>query len=155
MNTSGIWSEPLRLSGKPCIRGHRFSMAQLLAEMAEREDTLKSIAENFDIEYSEIKLAWIDLVGELCKLKINSQYIMSDPETRGGENCLQGHRIPISLVMMGLLEENWTTKEEADDYDLEPEEVEGMLWNLASLLDRDWTNGPPENIAEAIRKGPE
>ncbi len=155
MNTPGIWTDQLRCSGKPCIHGHRFSMAQLLAEMAEGEDTLKSIAENFEIDYDEIKLAWTDLVEELCKLKINSQYIMSDPEMRGGENCIQGRRIPISLVLMGLLEEEWTTKQEADDYDLDTEEVEGVLWNLASLLDRNWTTGPPEDIATAIRKGPE
>lgn len=153
MNTVGIWSEKLRLSGKPCIRGERFSMAQLLAELADG-NRLSEIAENFDIDYNKIKLAWTDLVNELCQLKINSQYIMSDPETRGGQNYLQGHRIPISLVLMNLLEEDWAPKQEADDYDLEPEEVEGMLWNLASLLDRDWINGPPEDIADAIKKGP-
>lgn len=153
MNTDGIWSDRLRLGGKPCISGHRFSVAQLLAEMAEGEDTLSSIAENFDIDYDKIKLAWTNLIQELSKLKINSQYIMSDPETRGGENCIEG--IPISLVLMEILEEDCTAKEEADDYyDLEQEEVEGMLWNLASLLDRDWTNGPPEDIADAIKKGP-
>jgi uncharacterized protein (DUF433 family) len=130
-------------------------MAQLLAEMAEGEDTLTSIAKNFDIEYNRIKQAWTDLVEELCKLKINSEYIVSDPEMRGGQNCVKGHRIPISLVLMGILQEDWTTKQEANDYDLEPEEVEGVLWNLALLLDRNWTNGPPENVAKAIRKGPE
>lgn len=153
MNTPGIWSERCRLSGKPCIRGHRFSMAQLLAELADG-DRLSEIAENFDIDYNSIKLAWTDLVNQLCELKINSQYIMSDPETRGGQNCLQGHRIPISLVLMNLLQEDWIPRQEAEDYDLEQEEVEGMLWNLASLLDRDWTTGPPENIADAIKKGP-
>jgi len=153
MDTTGIWSERLRLGGKPCIRGHRFSMAQLLAELADG-DKLSEIAENFDISYDEIKLAWTDLVSQLCELKINSQYIMSDPETRGGQNCVQGHRIPISLILMGLLEEGWTVKEEAEDYDLEPQEVEGVLWNLASLLDRDWTNGPPEDIEKAIAGGP-
>jgi uncharacterized protein (DUF433 family) len=61
MNTSGIWSDRLRLGGKPCIRGDRFSIAQLLAEMAEGEDTLSSIAENFDVEYDKIKLAWTEL----------------------------------------------------------------------------------------------
>lgn len=49
MNTSGIWSEKLRLSGKPCIRGQRFSMAQLLADGR----PLKEIAEDFDIDYNK------------------------------------------------------------------------------------------------------
>lgn len=152
MNTSGIWVDNLRCGGKPCIRGHRFSISQLIAELASGR-TLKEIAEDFDIDYDNITLAWRDLVNQLCELKINSRYIISDPEMRGGQNCLQGHRIPISLILMNLLDS--TPIEEAKDYDLEPEEVEGMLWNLASLLDRDWTDGPPENIAEAIRKGPE
>lgn len=154
MNTAGIWSEKLRCSGKPCIRGQRFSMSQLLAELADGRP-IKEIAEDFDIDYNKIKLAWTDLVEQLSYLKINSQYIMSDPETRGGQNCVQGHRIPISLVLMNLLEQDWTPKQEADDYDLEPEEVEGVLCNLASLLDRDWTNGPPEDVANAIKKGSE
>lgn len=61
MNTSGIWSEKLRLGGKPCIRGQRFSMSQLIAELADGRP-LKEIAEDFDIDYDKIRLAWIDLV---------------------------------------------------------------------------------------------
>lgn len=48
MNTTGIWSEKLRLSGKPCIRGQRFSMAQLADGRP-----LKEIAEDFDIDYNK------------------------------------------------------------------------------------------------------
>lgn len=129
-------------------------MSSLLAEVADGR-SLSEIAEDFGIDYDKVKLAWTDLVYELSQLKINSQYIISDPEMRGGQNCIYGHRIPIGLMLMNLLQEDSTPKQEADDYDLDAEEVEGMLWNLASLLDRDWTNGPPENIAEAIRKGPQ
>lgn len=129
-------------------------MSSLLAEVADGRN-LTEIAEDFAIDYDKVKLAWTDLVNEICQLKINSQYIMSDPETRGGQNCIQGHRIPISLILMNLLDCDTKPKEEADDYDLDAEEVEGVLWNLAALLDRDWTNGPPKDIAEAIRKGPE
>lgn len=46
MNTPGIWTDQLRCSGKPCIRGHRFSISQLIAELADG-DTLMDIAENF------------------------------------------------------------------------------------------------------------
>lgn len=154
MNTAGIWTDEDRCSGKPCLQKTRMPMCQILAELADGRD-LKEIAEDFDLGYDNVVVAWHDLVEEFCKLKINSQYIMSDPETRGGENCIANHRIPISLLMMNFLEENSTPKQEAHDYDLENEEVEGVLWNLASLLDRDWSKGPPENIAEAIRKGPE
>jgi uncharacterized protein (DUF433 family) len=151
MNTSGIWSTKDCLSGKPCIREHKFSMAQLITEVSDGK-SLRGIAEDYEIDYDKIELAWTDLVQELRKLKINSQYIMSDPETRGGENCIHGHRIPINLILMNLLQENSIPKQEAYDYDLEDEEVEGVLWNLASLLDRDWTNGPPED--KTIAGGP-
>ena len=152
MNTPGIWSEPLRCSGKPCIRGTRFSLSQILAEMAEGVDTIKGLAEDFELEYDKVKLAWTDLIQELGKLKLDTEYILSDPDVRGGENCLRWHRIPISQVLMDLLEENSTAKEEASDYALEPKKVEGMLWNLASLLDHNWIDGPPEIAKEG--KGP-
>ncbi len=154
MNTPGIWTDKDRCSGKPCLQGTRMPMCQILAELADGRD-LKEIAEDFDLDYDTIVVAWHDLIEELCKLSINSQYIMSDPETRGGESCIQGHRIPISLVLMNFLEENSTPKQEAENYDLEPEEVEGILWNLASLLDRTWENGPPVDIEKAIAGGPE
>jgi uncharacterized protein (DUF433 family) len=140
MDTTGIWTTKNRLGGKPCIRGHRFSMAQLLGEVADGI-TLREISSNFDIDYVNIKSAWIDLVNELCLLKIVSKHIMADPETMGGVNCLQGHRIPISLTLMDLLER--TCEEEAEDFDLEVEEVEGMLCDLAVLLDRSWVDGSP------------
>lgn len=154
VNTSGIWTERQRCGGKPCMRNTRMKISQILAELADG-GRLSEIAEDFELDYNNLKIAWHDLVGELCKLRINSEYIMSDSETRGGQNCVQGHRIPISMILMGLLDSNHTPKQEAHDYDLEQDQVEGILWNLASLLDRNWMHGPPENIAEAIRKGPE
>lgn len=35
MNTEHIWTDSNRCSGKPCIRGTRFPIAQLLAEIAD------------------------------------------------------------------------------------------------------------------------
>ena len=148
MNTTGIWTDKDRLGGKPCIRGHRLSIAQLIAEVADGR-SLKEIAKDFGIDYNDIWSAWVDLVNELCLLKINSNYIMSE-ET--GTNCLCG--TPISLFLMNILLDNRTPSEEAKNHDLDTNEIEGMLWNLASLLDRDWTNGPPKNIEQAISEGP-
>ncbi len=141
MNTIGIWTEAGRLGGKPCIRGHRFTIAQLLGELADGR-TLREISEDFDINYDNIKAAWIDLVNELCLLKINTKHIMSDQEVRGGQNCLQGHRIPISLTLMNLLVENRTSKSEAEDYELEESEITGMLWDLATMLNQEWVTTP-------------
>ena len=148
MNSNGIWTDKLRLGGTPCIRWHRFSLAQLLAEVADGS-TLKQIVEDFDIDYDYIREAWCDLVQQLALLKINSQYIMSDR----GENCIKGHRIPISLILMTLLQQNWTPKEVAYNWDLTSEQVEGVLWNLATLLDRSWVNGPPQDIERVIAEG--
>ncbi len=148
MNTTGIWSEKDRVGGCPCIRGHRFSLAQLLAEVASGRP-LREISEDFYINYDGIRVAWTDLVNELHLLNINSEYIMSD-----GENCLRDTGLPISLILMSLLVENRTPKEAGYYYDLEQKQIEGLLWNLASLLDRDWTKGPPDNISQAIKEGP-
>lgn len=150
MNTTAIWSEKLRMGGKPCIRGQRFPMSQLLAEVCDGV-TLREISDNFDIDYDNIKAAWIDLVNELCLLKINSKYII-----REEVNCLKevvhlrGDRIPVSLVLMDLLLDNSTPMEESAKRDLRPEQVEGMLNDLANLLSYDWTGGPPE---KAILEG--
>jgi uncharacterized protein (DUF433 family) len=154
MNTTGIWTDKDRCSGKPCLRNTRMPMCQILAELADGRP-LSEIAEDFDLDYNNMKEAWTNLVQELNKLRINSKYIMSDPDTRGGENCIQGHRIPISLLLMNLLDGDSTPNEEAEDYELEQEEVEGVLWNLAALLDREWTDGPPADIKKAISEGPE
>lgn len=143
MNTTGIWSEGMRLGGKPCIRKHRFSMAQLMAELADGGN-LKQIAEDFDIDYDIMRVAWSDLVDELCLLKINTDHIMSDQK---GVNCLQGRGISISIMLTDLLVENRTVEEEATKFvDLDKDEIEGMLRDLAMLLDQDWTGGPPKNL---------
>lgn len=60
LNTKGIWSESLRLGGKPCVRGHRFSVSQLLAELAEG-NSLQDIAENFEIELADLTQVLWDL----------------------------------------------------------------------------------------------
>lgn len=148
MTTEAIWVDPQRLGGSPCVQGSRFSLAQLLAEMT--DGTLQDIADNFDIDYNRLEAAWISLVNQLSLLKINSRYIMSDPDIRGGQNCLRGHRIPISLILMNLVHS--TVSEEVDGYELEKEEVVGMLSDLAVLLRHDWSEGPPENLVK-VKEG--
>ena len=148
MNTASIWTDPKRLGGSPCIRGTRFSLAQLLAELC--DTPLQNIAENFEIDYNKLESAFVSLVSQLSLLKINSRYIVSDPELRGGQNCLRGHRIPISLTLMNLIDN--TVEEEVDDYELEKEEVVGMLSDLAVLLRHDWSEGPPENFIK-VKEG--
>ena len=138
MNTTGIWSEKGRYGGHPCIRGHRFSMSQLVAEVNDGR-SLKFLSDDFDIEYDEIYKAWIDLVNELCLLKINTKYIMCKPEDT---NCLRDHRIPISLMLMDFVLGNEMTPEAvADSRDLKLEDVKGVLNDVACLLDGDWLNG--------------
>ena len=148
MNTTGIWTDPQRCSGKPCINGTRFPMCQLLAELADERD-LKEISEDFNIDYDKIKQAWMDLIEQVSLLKIDSQFIMS----KGNDNYLG--KESVSLLLRNLLTENRTPEKEAIHHDLSENALEGMLWDLASLLDRDWTNGPPENVEKAIRGGPE
>lgn len=50
-NTSHIWTDKDRCGGKPCIRGHRFTVAQLLAELAEGDRSLKKICEDFGLPF--------------------------------------------------------------------------------------------------------
>lgn len=63
MNTHGIWTCPNRLGGKPCVSGERFSVAQLLAELAGGR-SLKDIAEKFDIPHESL----INVLHDLSKL---------------------------------------------------------------------------------------
>jgi uncharacterized protein (DUF433 family) len=71
MNTKYIWTDNQRLGGKPCIRNHRFSIAQLLAELAEGDRGLKEIADDFDMDLKEVcgaiedvsmmfNMSWVD-----------------------------------------------------------------------------------------------
>lgn len=150
MNTTGIWSEKGRLSGKPCVRNTRLSIAQVLAEVADGR-ALKEIAEDFNVDYDSIWGAWVDLVNELCLLKINSEHIMRKV---GCTNYVKDTECPVSWILMNLLLDNVTPKQEAEKHAVDQEKIEGVLWNLAALLDRDWTNGPPEDISQAIKEGP-
>ncbi len=45
-----IWIDPERMSGAPCIRGTRFPVAQLLAELAEGDYTVIGLAAEFDLD---------------------------------------------------------------------------------------------------------
>lgn len=132
MNTTWIWTDKQRLSGKPCVRGQRFSIAQMFAELVDKGN-LQTIADDFDIPLKDLQGAMLDVISYLCEQKINMEYISSDPETRGGENCLIGHRIPISMLLVDLREDG--VNEEADNYDLDTIELEGMLNDLAILFD--------------------
>ena len=49
MNTPSVWTDPQRLGGKPCLRGHRISVSQLLAEMSEGR-SIKKLSEDFNLQ---------------------------------------------------------------------------------------------------------
>lgn len=54
MNTPNIWTDQNRCNGKPCIRNTRFSVAQLIAELAEGR-TVEEIAEDFRLDCSDVE----------------------------------------------------------------------------------------------------
>lgn len=54
MNTKTIWTDPARMGGKPCIRNTRFTVAQLLAELADGYN-IKEISTNFNIDKSALE----------------------------------------------------------------------------------------------------
>lgn len=53
MNTKHIWTDPKRCGGVPCIRGHRFSVAQLLGELAESRSA-ELLCHQFDFNLDEV-----------------------------------------------------------------------------------------------------
>jgi hypothetical protein len=132
MNTTGIWSDKDRVSGKPCIRNTRLS-----------------ISEDFNVDYDKVWSAWVSMVNELCLLKINSSYII-----RSDVNYIKGSEAPVSYVLMKLLTDNLKPSELLFERGLDYETVRGALNDLAMLLDRNWTTGPPEDIEKAIAGGP-
>jgi uncharacterized protein (DUF433 family) len=64
MNTENVWTDKDRCSGKPCVRGHRFTVAQLLAELAEGERNLKEICEDFRLPFDKCQGAIHDVIIE-------------------------------------------------------------------------------------------
>lgn len=61
----GIEVDPLRRSGVPVLAGTRFTVAQLLAELAEGNRSLNQIAFDFDLPYSTARLALESLAAAL------------------------------------------------------------------------------------------
>lgn len=153
MNTSNICSEHDLRGGKPCIGGHRFTAAQMLAEIADGR-TIAGFADDFDFEEEMVVGAWLDLVGQFSLLNINSKYIIGE---QGKANCIRETSLRITDLLMDLLvgfEKDCTIYEWASLKKIHWSLVKGALDDLAVLLDRDWTNGPPENITKAIEEGP-
>ncbi len=54
MNTANIWTDKGRLGGKPCIRNTRFSVAQLIAELAEGRN-LRELADDFRLDIGDVQ----------------------------------------------------------------------------------------------------
>lgn len=54
MNTNNIWTDKQRMGGKPCIKNTRFTIAQLLAELADGKNA-KEIAKDFNIDLKSIE----------------------------------------------------------------------------------------------------
>ncbi len=68
INTKYIWTDKERCGGKPCIRGTRFPIAQLLREIADKM-YLDEVVEDFS-------LPPLDTIGALDELAtwLNEQY---------------------------------------------------------------------------------
>ena len=65
INTDHIWTEVGRCGGKPCIRGHWFTVAQMLAELAQG-CTVGELAAAYEIVQNKFVGALHDL-GTLLK----------------------------------------------------------------------------------------
>ncbi len=54
MNTDNIWTDPTRMGGKPCIRNSRFTVAQLIAELADGSTIYEIVRDyNLDLKTTE------------------------------------------------------------------------------------------------------
>jgi uncharacterized protein (DUF433 family) len=60
ISTKCIWTDSLRLSGRPCLRDTRFPLSKLLAELAYGR-SLHDIAEDFSLDLSLCQGALDDL----------------------------------------------------------------------------------------------
>lgn len=50
MNTKAIWTDPDRCGGRPCLRGHRITVSQLLQEISEVE-SIRAVCKSYDLPY--------------------------------------------------------------------------------------------------------
>ena len=60
MNTTHVWTDPQRCSGKPCVRGTRYPIAQLLAELVEGR-SIGELAEDIDVPLEALEAALEDV----------------------------------------------------------------------------------------------
>ena len=67
------------------------------------------------------------------KLIFNSEVISSSINVRDGEPCINGTRLPIKSLIAELTEGK-TYKEIADDFDVDPEILKQILFDVASCV---------------------
>lgn len=60
MNTANIWTEKDRCNGLPCLRNTRFTIAQLIAEIAEH-GSVEGVANSFNLDPDCIREALEDV----------------------------------------------------------------------------------------------
>lgn len=117
MNTPGIWTNKERCGGRPCIRGHRFSISQLLAELSVREN-IHEIADNFHINVKEINVALKDL-----------SYGMNLNDFILNKN---NQKVYIFTILRDLAENSIEIT--SNNYDVKVQDIKSSLDNLAEWL---------------------
>lgn len=60
MNTEHIWTDPGRCSGKPCLRGRRMPIAQILTDISYGR-SIQELSDNFNIPIDLISGMLTDL----------------------------------------------------------------------------------------------
>jgi uncharacterized protein (DUF433 family) len=60
MNTANIWTDENRRSGLPCLRNTRFTISQLIAEIAER-GSVSEVSDTFDLDPDTVRGALEDV----------------------------------------------------------------------------------------------
>ena len=60
INTTHIWTDPDRCGGRPCIRGHRLTLAQMLAELSEGR-SIQELEADFRLEEGQLAKALSEL----------------------------------------------------------------------------------------------
>lgn len=53
----GVWVDPDRRGGIPCIKGTRFPLSTILAELATGMCTLRQVCTNYDLTYEVVEKA--------------------------------------------------------------------------------------------------
>jgi uncharacterized protein (DUF433 family) len=55
MNTTYIWTDPQRMGGRPCLRGHRITVAQLLQEIMDDPGRMHGVAARFSLPLQDLR----------------------------------------------------------------------------------------------------